>query len=260
MTEAPAEGNGTYLYGVVSADAVHDGNASFKSTGVGAGAPVRAIEAGDLAAIVSDAPLTRYDTTRENLVAHEAVLEEVLDRTDVVPVAFGIVATNDQEVQEQLLQREADVLHQTLEYVKGRVEVTLQVLWNEEALFREIVEENPDIQQIRDSIVGQPEDAVYNERVQMGEMAAALVPTKSQQAGQEIFDALQPLALETRVNDNTIDTMVLNAAFLVEKSKLSDFDDKVSELSQANSNRLLFSYVGPLPPYDFVSVRIRWDE
>lgn len=260
MTEASEGGTGTYLYGVTYAEAFQDGKPPLKSNGVGGGTSVRTIESGDLAAIVSDAPLSRYDTTRENLVAHETVLEEVLDRTDVAPVAFGIVATSDQEVKQQLLERESETLHQTLEYLRGRVELTLQVLWNEEALFREIVEENPDIRQLRDSIVGQPPDAVYNERVAMGEMAAAVVPQKSEQAAQELLDALHPLAAETKVNENLTDTMLLNAAFLVEKNKLSAFDEAVSELSQARADRMIFQYVGPLPPFDFVNLRIRWEE
>lgn len=261
MTEATENGTGTYLYGIVYADQFKNTKQPLEVTGVGgADAKVRTVEAGDLAAIVSDAALTRYETNRENLVAHETVLEEVMKGADIVPVAFGIVATNDEEVKEQLLQRESEVLHQSLDYVKGRVELTLQVLWNEDRLFREIADENEEIRQLRDAIAGQPADAVHDEMVQLGTLTAQAVEAKSQQEGQAILDALQPLVLETTVNDNITDTMLLNAAFLVEKARMSEVDDKVNQLSQERADRMIFQYVGPLPPFDFVNVHINWQE
>jgi hypothetical protein len=257
MSETAAEGTGTYIYAIGYAEPLRNGNHPFESTGVGTGGQIRTVESGDLAAVVSDAPLTRYDVTRENLVAHQRVLDEVMQRSDVLPVSFGIVATDDQAVKEILLERESDALHASLDYVRGKAELTLQVLWNQDQLFREIVAEDKDIQQLRDSIAGQPAEAVQEERIRLGELTAAAMESKSQREAQAILDSLQPLAVETKVNDNVTDMMLLNAAFLVNKDSIPDFDEKVSDLSQARSDRMILQYVGPLPPYDFVSIRIQ---
>jgi hypothetical protein len=258
MSETATESTGTYIYGVAYAEPLRNGGSPFQSTGIGEGnGQIRTVESGDLAAVVSDAPLIRYDVTRENLVAHQRVLEEVMERSDVLPVSFGIVATNDQAVKEKLLESESDALHQSLDYVRGKAELTLQVLWIEDQMFREIVAENSDIRQLRDSVAGQPADVVQQERVRLGELTAAAVERKSQQEAQAILDALTPLVLETRVNDNLTDMMLLNAAFLADKSRIPDVDAKVRDLGQAAAGRMIFQYVGPLPAYDFVSIRIR---
>src|SRR2546423_631646 len=68
------------------------------------------------------------------------------------------------------------------------------------------------------------------------------------------------LAVETRVNENQIDLMLLNAAFLVDKSQEQAFDATVQALGEGQAGRQIFQYVGPLPPYNFVDLELRWEE
>ena len=253
---ATATGTGTYLYAIAPAEAFQ-GDQSLNVQGVGeSDGKVRILTHGDLVAIVSDVPLMQYDVTQENLTAHQRVLDEVMNRSDVLPVSFGIVATNDQEIEQVLLEGQSEALHQALKYVKGRVELTLQVLWNQDQLFREIAEENQEVQQLRDAIAGQPVETTYDHRVRLGELVAAGVQQKTEQEANAILQALQPLAVETKLNENMTDTMLLNVAFLVDKDKISEMDDKVGQVSQSQTDRMIFRYVGPLPPYDFISIRV----
>jgi hypothetical protein len=62
------------------------------------------------------------------------------------------------------------------------------------------------------------------------------------------------------VNKNLSDMMLLNAAFLVDKSQEQAFDARVQALGEAQAGRQIFQYVGPLPPYNFVDLRVRWEE
>jgi hypothetical protein len=221
---------------------------------------VRLLTSDDLAAVVSDAPRDDYDITRENLLAHQRVITQAMTRSDVLPVAFGTVAESDQQVQERLLHGAADDLHRALEEVRGRIELELKVLWNEERLFADIVAENDDIRALRDSLAGQPPEATRDERIQLGERVAAALQRKSEAEAAALLDALEPLAVQTRVNDNLGDMMLLNAAFLVDKSQEQAFDAKVQALSEARAGRQIFQFVGPLPPYNFVDIRLRWEE
>jgi len=54
--------------------------------------------------------------------------------------------------------------------------------------------------------------------------------------------------------------MLLNAAFLVDKSQEQAFDATVQALREAQGERQIFQYVGPLPPYNFVDIELRWEE
>jgi hypothetical protein len=221
---------------------------------------VRLLTYDDLAAVVSDATRDDYDVTRENLLAHQRVITEAMTRSDVLPVSFGTVADSDRQVQEQLLRSTADDLHRALEGVQGCIELELKVLWNEEQLFAEIMAEDDDIRALQDSIADLPPETTQYERVQLGERVAAALQRKSEAEAEALLDALEPLAVETRVNDNLGDMMLLNAAFLVDRSQEQAFDAQVQAFREAEAGRLIFQYAGPLPPYNFVAMELRWEE
>src|ERR671933_2448449 len=258
MGQTPTSNTGTYIYCIARAQPFEQGDLPFTTPGIGG--PVRLLTYDDLAAVVSDATRHDYDVTRENLLAHQRVITEAMTRSDVLPVSFGTVAESDQQVQEQLLHGAADDLHRALEEVQGCIELELKVLWNEEQLFAEIVAEDDDIRALRDSLADQPPEATQYERVQLGELVAAAIQRKSEAEAAALLDALEPLAVETRVNKNLGDMLLMNAAFLVDKSQEQAFDAKVQALGEAQAGRQIFQYVGPLPPYNFVDIRLRWEE
>jgi hypothetical protein len=50
--------------------------------------------------------------------------------------------------------------------------------------------------------------------------------------------------------------MIVNAAFFVERKREADFDRQVQILDDKYAGKVIFRYVGPLPPFNFVSIRI----
>jgi hypothetical protein len=261
MGQTPTSTTGTYIYCIARAQPFEQGDLPFTTPGIGGREKaVRILTSDDLAAVVSDATRDDYDVTRENLLAHQRVIMQAMTRSDVLPVSFGMVAESDQQVQEQLLHGAADDLHHALEDVQGCIELELKVLWNEERLFADIVAENDDIRALQDSLAGQPPEATQYERIRLGERVAAAIQHKTDAEAAALLDALEPLAVETRVNDNLGDMMLLNAAFLVDRSQEQAFDATVQALSEAQAGRQIFQYVGPLPPYNFVDIELRWEE
>src|SRR5918911_776346 len=210
MDQTPPPHTGTYIYCVARAQPFEkNGNSLFATPGIGGHDKVRLVTYDDLAAVVSDAPRDGYDVTRENLLAHQRVITQAMMRSDVLPVSFGTVADSDQQVREQLLYGAADELHRALAQVQGCIELELKVLWNEERLFAEIVAENDDIRALRGSLAGQPPEATQYERIRLGELVAAAIRRKSEAEAASLLDTLAPLAIETRVNDNLGDMMLL---------------------------------------------------
>src|SRR3989440_16351 len=260
MDQTQPSNTGTYIYCVTRAQPFADAGSPFATPGIGGQKQVRILTHDDLAAVVSDAPQAAYDISRENLLAHQRVLTQTMTRSEVLPVSFGTVAASDQQVQELLLHREADALRRSLAQVRGRIELELRVLWHEERLFADIVAENEDIRALRDRLAGQAPAATHYERIQLGELVAAALERKSAAEAAALLDALEPLAVETKVNKNLGDMMLLNAAFLVDRSQEPAFDAKVQALGETQAGRLIFRYVGPLPPYNFVDIRVPREE
>ncbi|MGO4754130.1 GvpL/GvpF family gas vesicle protein, partial [Streptomyces sp. 2MCAF27] len=89
---------GVYVYGVVrAAHPVPPGR-----TGVGADpAPVRTLRAGELAAVVSDAP-PGLRAKRRDLLAHQDLALSLAADGPVLPMRFGMIAPDEEAVRSQL--------------------------------------------------------------------------------------------------------------------------------------------------------------
>ena len=256
QSEQAGQHPGTYIYCVTRAQALDTPGSDAQVLdvpGLG-GEPVRAVKYSDLAAVVSDSPFDDYDVTRENLTTHEQVVERVMQQADVLPVSFGTVATDDQAVQQVLLEAAAKDLHQALDVVHGRFELWVKVIWEKDRLFAELSAEDESIRALHDQIAAATPEETYDERTQLGELISTGIERKRDQEAAAVLSALHPLAADVRVNENYADLMVLNASFLVDKQQIPAFEDRVRTLGQEQAGRLIVQYTGPLPPYNFVSI------
>ena len=155
-----------YVYGLVRAEEPQE----FATQGIGGrGDRVYTLHYRDLAAVVSDSPGMMYEPVLPNLLLHEFVLEEVMERFSVLPVRFGTVAFAE-AVQEKLLKARYDELMGLLRDVEGKVELVVKASWRENAIFDEILAEDPAIRCRRDEIAGRVPEETRSERVQLGRM------------------------------------------------------------------------------------------
>ena len=65
------------------------------------------------------------------------------------------------------------------------------------------------------------------------------------------------VAVASRTNKPIGDRMILNGAYLVDRSREEDFDRVVKQMSQKYEDVLSFKYTGPWPPYNFVNIKLR---
>ncbi len=253
----PESGTGKYMYCIIRCPEPHQ----FTNLGIGErGDVVHTVHFEDLAVVASDSPVVEYDSSRRNMMAHTLVLEEVMRDFTILPVRFGTVAPSVEAVQEKLLKRRFGEFHGLLQEMEGRVELGLKAFWYEDVIFQEIVEENPPIRRLRDSLTGRPSEETYYERIHLGEMIEAAMWKKRDEDAEKILTPLRLLVRETRANKVIMDRMVLNAAFLVDEARQVEFDEAIERLDQKMGKRLIFKYVGPVPPYNFVNIVVTWED
>lgn len=258
MSATPAA-IGTYIYCITPAHSFEASSPPLHAQAIGSpDTPVRTVGFKDLVAVVSDATKSRYDISREHATAHEQVVREVMERGEVLPLSFGTVASSDQDVVERLLKPKFDELHQQLERVRGRVEVSLKVLWGQERLYPELLAEHEDIRAMVQIVTAG--EASYDDRIELGQVADEVITRKREQEAQSLLDTLRPLAVEVKMNPILSEMMVLNAAFLVEAARIKDFDAQVSKLEESQAGRAIFRYAGPVPPYDFVDLKVHLEQ
>ncbi len=239
----------TYVYGVLSA-----ADKPPATTGIG-GAPLQEITSDGLAALVSDLSEQELVLGREEMTTHARVLEEAVEHGTVLPMRFGVVMEGEDAVKHDLLEAHRESLQQQLQDLTGKVELRVRAMYEEQAIMREIVSEDPEIANLRESLHGADEDATYYGRIQLGELVAAAVEDKREADAAQLLDTLAPLALDTRVGDPTHERMVVSASFLVDRDRMSKFDEAVDKIGQAQASRMRIKYVGPLPPHSFVDLQ-----
>ncbi|NTX15149.1 GvpL/GvpF family gas vesicle protein [Myxococcus sp. CA056] len=233
-----------YLYGVVRTE----GPLDFGPIGLGMPpAHVHAVREGALVALVSSAPARVVDPTRANLLAHQRAAEVVLREHTLLPVAFGTVLGSEAEVR-RLLRSAQDALTRTLVALEGKVELGLKVLYHREHLARRM--------EFEDAGLRRRENELETEHERRLGQAVELRASLDMAA---MLEGLHPLANATRTDAPVGERMLLNAAFLVTRDAVPDFEARVRMLA-ARSDLYAFRFTGPWAPYSFVDVRLGLDD
>ena len=240
----------TYVYGIAA-----EGDPPLAERGV-AGAPVRALEAEGLCALVATVPDEPVEANRVNLMAHSDVLQEALAGGDVVPMRFGIVFGDDTAVRTELLERRRDDLVSLLTRVSGRVELALSAYYVEEAVLAEIVQTTPEIARLRESTQSLPDAATYYARIRLGEMVAKELERRRLRDAAALRERLAPLADAAKEDEELPERTVLKASFLLAREDVERFRAAVGALARETEGRLTLKLVGPLPPFSFADAQV----
>jgi hypothetical protein len=221
--------------------------------------PISEVVEDGLGVLVSPSAVKRYRLSRQYTLGHELVIERAMARGTVLPIKFGTVAENEAAIREKVLLERGDDLRRLMAAMDGKVELGLKALWSQERIYADIVARDADIRRLRDQLAGRPPNEGHYERVRLGEMVEAVLTERRLADADAIMARLEPVAVGTRRNDIYGDMMILNAAFLVEKARETEFDAAIQALDAEMNNLMTFKYVGPLPPFNFVDLVISWN-
>ncbi|MBI5701010.1 GvpL/GvpF family gas vesicle protein [Candidatus Saganbacteria bacterium] len=208
-----------------------------------------------VSAVVSNAPIKKYAVSRDNTLAHEKAIEEVMKEYTVLPVRFCTIAENENVVR-KILEHEKDKLTPLFNKVEGKRELGLMAHFKEEAIYAEVLEKYQDIKRLKKEIEMLPPLKTYHQRMEIGRMVETALREENETYKELILESLIPLAEEVKENNRYGEIMIINAAFLVKKEKEAEFDAKVNELDDKYGRFMRFKYTGNLPPFNFVNLII----
>lgn len=245
---AASEGNALYVYGVVRAG--HPLHCAV--AGMDARWPVRSIEHADLAAVVSEVPTGVVESTRSNLLAHERVNAAVLQEHTLVPMSFGTVFRSGADVIE-LLRSAHDAFSDVLEKMQGKVEFGLKVSWDRDAEIDAVARDDEDVRELAEEIA---RGAGFAERMRYGQLVDAALEHRADVCVAAILQGLRDTCVASRCNETVGEKMILNAAFLVERTGEAAFDERLQQIAKEHG-ALRFQLTGPWAPYNFVAIRLK---
>lgn len=215
-----------------------------------AGALTRRVDLGAVRAVVSDVQIHEVKVTKENVLAHERVIDRVMAQTTPLPFRFGVVVKPD-ELQSYVESNE-DRLRALLDRVRGAVEMNVKIIWDREAIRNQRAEKQSldDARKAEDAGPGlrfllakQQEMAVERE-----------VKSKAEEIAAWLDQGVDNLVRDKVVTLNPDESLVIRAAYLVERGRVAEYKERVNSLSRER-NELHFLTSGAWPPYSFTHLR-----
>ena len=233
-----------YAYCVVRPDAVQPDTLR----GLAA-CPVYTISTGDVAAVVSDFAIDTVPITRENILIHQRVVRNVLEKSTPLPFRFGTLVTKAGLT--SYLEARHDALLKKLELVDSCVEMSVKVIW----------------QQASTTGTVEPSDDENNPNEGTG---TAFLRSKSRQItgdrrlveeANEIASWLKntvaPVVRDAHFTVRPTHRLVLAGDFLVEWELLDSYRETLQR-SRNERPELHFLTSGPWPPYSFANIDLEF--
>lgn len=243
-----------YLYGIIEGMAEVD----LGIAGVDGASPVYTVAGDGLGCVVSDyegpgfGALSR-ETLLRDLLRHQQVVEHAMQKRTVLPVKFGTTLDSPEEVKLLLAQAHRD-LRKALDVIRDKVEIEVAATWEINRVLQEVGQEE-EVARAREAIAAGG-SATLEDKVHLGQVVKACLDRRRDACRERMLEFLRPLAVGVASNALAAEEMVMNVAFLVERERQREFDERVQELDSLFDDEVTFRVIGPLPPYSFSTVAV----
>jgi len=232
---------GKYLYGIISGGA----DTILGVRGLVGASLVHNIAHEGISCVASDYTGGNFDATPKEelaryLVTHQTVVEQVVKRHSILPLKFGTVLADSDEVH-QLLAQGHPQFSLTLFWMQDKVEVEVMASW----AGGQILEENG----------VEPETLPDNESLPP-EQVKVSPPQRRQNYLERMVGFLKPVSFDVQPRPIDPGGIAVSVAFLVEEANLEAFHERIKHLNALFYNQVDFQVIGPLPPYSFATVEV----
>jgi len=183
--------------------------------------------------------------TRDNVLAHAAVVSSVLNQTTPLPFRFGTVV-NDEHLRSYLASHKA-ALEAKLAQVRGCVEMSVKIIWSTDQeeinASGEAGSEGPGARFLKEK----QREIRGSER-------------RTEQANQVSDWLKEQVGTYLQQEDTSLcptDKLIVAAAHLVRRERLTEYRDRLAEARKTRPE-LHFLVSGPWPPYTFSNIELEF--
>ena len=246
----------TYVYGLIRAEDQHPITASAVGD---PNQPVTIVGDGRIAALVSAIDQPEIMPTRRQMLAHTKVLEVAMADRPVLPMCFGIIVPSPTTLL-QVIGPRSQELRALLAQIDGRIEVALKASWNEQMMWREVASEHPRLAVSGRALISRGEQQTYYDRIELGRAIGAALEEKRAASRQRLREIVAPFAVQVKELAPIDDAMFAHFALLVEKTVEPALYQTIVALEKSQNSGLTYRYVAPIPPYNFVTLALDFDQ
>jgi hypothetical protein len=215
----------------------------------------------DISAVVSDSTFIDYNSLPKDqvvkyLLAHQQVIEKIMDSYTIIPMRLGTYALNEDEVK-KILCNGYKKFRDILKKIENKIEIDIVATWNDLNSELKEVSEDREIKELKEKMMSVPEGISREDQIKMGSLVRNILNVKREKVSSEIKSALGKISIDFKAHDVMDDRMILNTAFLIDKNMSDEFEEKLYELNELYCRKIDFRCVGPLPPYSFYTAEIK---
>lgn len=182
--------------------------------------------------------------TRDNALAHAAVVRSVLNETTPLPFRFGTVVT-ELKLRSYVASHRAAIKHK-LEQVRGCVEMSVKIISHPEQTENDrsaTDEEGPGARFLKEK----------RREIFGGERRAE----QAKEVSAWLQDSVRPLVRDEQVSLCPTEKLIVAAAHLVERVLVDEYREQVGEACKKRPE-LHFLLSGPWPPYSFSNIELEF--
>ena len=241
--EAP---RGKFLYAVILSDRERE----FGPVGL-EGGRVYSIPYQDIAAVVSDYPVTEIKFLRKNLSPYHLTIRRVSEECTAIPAKFGQVADDADKVR-KVLKANYDELKGELVRLKDKVEMGLKISWTVENVFEYVVGKSRELRELRDRLLRRPASLTRQQQIEVGAFAYDKLNEMRGAITEKVITLLEDSVEELEINQITEEKVVMHGAFLVRKDRRNDFDAAAQKVADLLGEDYAIKVDGPWVPFSFI--------
>lgn len=234
-----------YIYCLISSKK----EASFGPIGIN-DEPVFTINYKEIAAVVSNTKDDNFEVL-DHGITHQKVVEKMMSEFCIIPMAFGQIST-DTDIKAFLSQRYLE-LKRLFARLEGKSELGLKVMWKKDAILRDIATSSDRIRILTKHLNNMQGENPYGLKMELGKLVVEELDTRGKKISSEMVSELGKSAVEYKLNETLGDDMIVNAAFMVEKIKEKEFDERLDRLEAKYKDWVTMRYV-VAPPYNFATI------
>lgn len=236
---------GKFLYAVILSDTERD----FGPIGL-EGGRVYSIRYQDIAAVVSDHPVTEIKFLRKNLSPYHLAIRSVAEQCTTIPAKFGQVAADADRVR-KLLQANYDEIRGELGRLQGKAEMGVKVFWTVENVFEYVVGKNRELKNLRARLLRDSVSLTRQQQIDIGALTYDRLNEMRGEITEKVIAVLRDSVEEVEIKQLTEEKVVMLGSFLVSKDRRNDFDAAAQKVADLLGEDYAVKVDGPWVPFSF---------
>lgn len=200
------------------------------------GARVDVLNLEGFSLLVSEFEGDTIPVTRDNALAHAAVVRSILNKTTPLPFRFGTVS-DEQRLRRYVASHRA-ALENNLAHVSGCIEMSVKIIWNTDQTDLTL-----------DSLPAGPGARFLKEK----QLRAA----KAKEVAAWLQEQLRTFIKDEQMSLGPTEKLIVAAAHLVARDSIQEYRDHLAETRKLRPE-LHFLVSGPWPPYSFSNIDLEF--